>query len=381
MKSKFFLTLFIFTLYQFVLSYLLRPFLGSQELDSANFAQLLSNYKIYFDIICIVTLIYFSIPVFKEKKRSIAIVALCISLFFYIFLNFIFVASNIFHQPKNLLFADVNKNKVDKNEMIVGIEFHGKSKAYPVPFIDYHHQIIDSLDGQKIIATYCGLCRTGRFYLPYINGIYTTFRLVGINHNNALLEDDLTKSWWSQESGTCIAGKLKGKVLEEITVQNMTLQKWVELYPNTEIMQPDPSYAHRYPYRDYYVENMENPSMLIAGGNWSAHSFVIGISKAEASKAIEWNNLQKNKIIKDKIAETHYVLALSNDNKSFVAFENNLEANIELRNDTLFFNNVPHNFAGVNLLTGKKELISMKAYREFWFSWKNAHPNTIQLHP
>jgi hypothetical protein len=42
---------------------------------------------------------------------------------------------------------------------------------------------------------------------------------------------------------------------------------------------------------------------------------------------------------------------------------------------------VPHNFAGINLLTGKKELLSIKAYREFWFSWKNAHPNTIQYQP
>ena len=381
MRIKFFLTLFLFTLYQLVLSYLLRPFLGSQQLDSVSLAHLLSYYKMYFDIICIVALIYFAIPLFKEKKRGIAIVAICLSLFFFIFLNFIFVAANIFHQPKNLLFADVNKNKVDKNEMIVGIEFHGKSKAYPVPFIDYHHQIIDSLDGQKYIATYCGLCRTGRFFLPYINGKYTTFRLVGINHNNAMLEDDLTKSWWSQESGTCIAGQLKGTMLEEMTVHNMTLQKWIELYPNTEIMQPDPAYAHRYPYHDYYGENIENPNMPSSGGTWSAHSFVIGISKGGVSKAIEWNNLLKNKIIKDNIAGIPYILALANDNKSFVAFENNLEANIELRNDTLFFNNVPHNFAGINLLTGKKELLSIKAYREFWFSWKNAHPNTIQYQP
>jgi hypothetical protein len=170
-------------------------------------------------------------------------------------------------------------------------------------------------------------------------------------------------------------------VLEEMTVHNMTLQKWIELYPNTEIMQPDPAYAHRYPYHDYYVENIENPNMPSSGGTWSAHSFVIGISKGGVSRAIEWNNLLKNKIIKDNIARIPYILALANDNKSFVAFENNLEANIELRNDTLFFNNVPHNFAGVNLLTEKKELISMKAYREFWFSWKNAHPNTIQFHP
>ncbi len=381
MRIKFFLTLFLFTLYQLVLSYLLRPFLGSQNLDSVTFAHALTYYKIYFDIICAIALFYCAIPVFKEKKRILPASMLFFSLFLYVFLNFIFVASNIFHQPENLIFADTLKNKVDKHEMIVGIEFHGKSKAYPVPFIDYHHQIIDSLDGQKYIATYCGLCRTGRFFLPYINGKYTTFRLVGINHNNAMLEDDLTKSWWSQESGTCIAGKLKGTVLEEMTVHNMTLQKWIELYPNTEIMQPDPAYAHRYPYHDYYVENIENPNMPSSGGTWSAHSFVIGISKGGVSKAIEWNNLLKNKIIKDNIAGIPYILALANDNKSFVAFENNLEANIELRNDTLFFNNVPHNFAGVNLLTEKKELISMKAYREFWFSWKNAHPNTIQFHP
>jgi hypothetical protein len=48
------------------------------------------------------------------------------------------------------------------------------------------------------MVTYCTVCRTGRVYGPIINGKKETFRLVGMDHFNAMLEDATTKSWWQQ---------------------------------------------------------------------------------------------------------------------------------------------------------------------------------------
>lgn len=59
------------------------------------------------------------------------------------------------------------------------------------------------------MVTYCTVCRTGRVYSPMVNGKLETFRLVGMDHFNAMFEDASTKSWWRQSNGDCIAGPLK----------------------------------------------------------------------------------------------------------------------------------------------------------------------------
>ena len=66
------------------------------------------------------------------------------------------------------------------------------------------------------MITYCTVCRTGRVYSPIVNGKLEKFRLVGMDHFNAMFEDETTKSWWQQATGIAIAGPLKGSRLEEI---------------------------------------------------------------------------------------------------------------------------------------------------------------------
>jgi hypothetical protein len=46
-----------------------------------------------------------------------------------------------------------------------------------------------------------------------IDGRVLTFRLVGINNQNFVMQDDQTGSWWQQVSGEAILGPLKGRRL------------------------------------------------------------------------------------------------------------------------------------------------------------------------
>jgi hypothetical protein len=296
----------------------------------------------------------------------------------YGYFNFIFTAENKFRIPQQLILEPASTNRVDKSMLIVGIELNGESKAYPIDFIRYHHRIIDSIGGQVVFVTYCGLCRTGRVFEPFINGEYATFRLVGINHHNAMFEDKQTKSWWSQETGKCIVGKLKGKRLTEIQSQNMTLQRWIELFPATKIMQPDPMRV-KYGNVNDFLENSENPRKPQKGGTWSAHSYVIGISTNNHAIAYEWNYLVEKRIINGRISDTNFTLIVSTDNKSFAAFEIPADITCDFKNDTLFLNEIPYNMAGINLNTSKIELKKVNAYREYWFSWLYAHPNTTKV--
>jgi hypothetical protein len=74
------------------------------------------------------------------------------------------------------------------------------------------------------MITYCTVCRTGRVFEPVVNGKFEKFRLVGMDHFNAMFEDVTTKSWWRQVTGEAITGKLKGQQLPKYTVPNISGQ-------------------------------------------------------------------------------------------------------------------------------------------------------------
>ena len=51
-----------------------------------------------------------------------------------------------------------------------------------------------------------------------------TFRLIGINNQNAMLEDIESRSWWQQASGEAIAGPLTGMRLTPLVHDEVTLR-------------------------------------------------------------------------------------------------------------------------------------------------------------
>ena len=102
------------------------------------------------------------------------------------------------------------------------------------------------------MVTYCSVCRTGRVYAPEIDGKPAQFRLVGMDHFNAMFEDADTRSWWRQGTGEAVAGPLKGKILPEIFTTQTTLQQWLGMHPGSLIMQADTLFKADYADLDTY---------------------------------------------------------------------------------------------------------------------------------
>lgn len=110
--------------------------------------------------------------------------------------------------------APVKLNDSNARDLVITVERKGDARAYPIELIGYHHQVLDTIDGEPVMVTYCTVCRTGRAFSPLVNGEPETFRLVGMDHYNAMFKDGTrTKSWWRQATGECIAGPLKGQLL------------------------------------------------------------------------------------------------------------------------------------------------------------------------
>src|SRR5690349_5076946 len=103
--------------------------------------------------------------------------------------NFKMVADHMFLQPSKVTFQAQPGNLLKDSSIIVGVEINGNVKAYPIRFIAYHHQVQDTVGGKPLIVTYCNVCRTGRVFEPIVKGKHEKFRLVGMDHFNAMFED------------------------------------------------------------------------------------------------------------------------------------------------------------------------------------------------
>ena len=194
--------------------YFIMPFPGSQQSNSIDWAFFIEKYKWLLRIIGLVLIAGPAWRVFSSKKILpkvlLSLFVLLYGIIFFFF-NFRFEADKMFYQPTVKNFAGVSGNTIDSNKLVIGIEINGQSRAYPIQLIGYHHQVRDTVGNTPVMITYCTVCRTGRVYSPFVNGKPETFRLVGMDHFNAMFEDETTKSWWQQATGVCDCRTIKRK--------------------------------------------------------------------------------------------------------------------------------------------------------------------------
>ena len=378
MRVIFYISIIGLILFEIANVFFIMPLPGSQEMNSMEIAYFLHISRWYFRLILGV-LFLSSLFIIKWKYKSIPFFAsLTFLVIFYLF-NFKMSADHMFYQPNKILMKSSADNKVDSFRLVIGVDYHGKSRAYPIQFIGYHHQLIDTIDGDRIMVTYCTVCRSGRVYLPMIGQKNEEFRLVGMDHFNALFEDKSTRSWWQQESGKAIAGPLKGRELQELFSQQMSLSKWLEHYPQSLIMQPDPNFQIKYDSLSNYEISGKSKLTKIDSASWNKKSLVVGVKVKNDKKVYDWNLLKKERIIHDFIDSIPIILILSDDNKSFFAFERFSSIDTFLiNNDTLINKNLKFNINGTSIKAiGNekiKSLVPVQAYQEFWHSWQTFNP-------
>lgn len=376
MKKIFWLGITGLLLFEIANVYFIMPLPGSQTMNSITLAYTLYHWRWLFRILFTVMMLFGFFKSSRKRKRLLIIPVVVVAAIIYM-TNFKMAADHMFYQPKKLLMANAAENKVDTGRSVIGVTMNGEAKAYPIQFLGFHHQVQDTIGGKPVMVTYCTVCRTGRVYEPTINGKYEKFRLVGMDHFNAMFEDATTKSWWRQVTGEAIAGKLKGKKLPELFSTQTSLAEWLQLNPNSLIMQADPAFSKQYDSTAKF-ENGKSKSDLTGTDSlsWKNKSWVIGIKAGANKKVYDWNTLKTERIIQDKIGSIPVVIVLANDNKSFFAFERPDESSIFLLdNDTLDYNHHHFRIDGKGIDTSFS-LKPLKASQEFWHSWRTFYPDT-----
>lgn len=378
MKKTFYFGVLLLIFFEILNVYFIMPMPGSQVMNSIEIAYFLYSWRWVFRIVFGLMVVVGFLKLWPTPRKIVRVLTLLPLIAVVYLFNFVMVADKMFLQAETLIFKSASENDlIPLDQIIIGIEFNGEAKAYPLEFLAYHHQVRDMIGGKEVMVTYCSVCRTGRVYEPVVDGKSEKFRLVGMDHFNAMFEDETTGSWWRQVNGEAITGDAKGKILPEYYSVQMSLDQWLELYPNSLIMQPDPASTKHYD-ADLKFERGADHSSLTGTNpdSWQTKSWVVGIEIGDSSTAYDWNELKTKRIINDRIDQTNLAIVLVDDDKSFVAFERPSAEIFTLSGDTIFHCDKKYNLAGSNIENKTDYLKRIPSYQEFWHSWLTFHPNT-----
>jgi hypothetical protein len=382
--------------------YFIMPFPGSQRSNSIDLAYFIDRNRLWLRIAGFI-LVGYALLIHPTKKRNpyatprrtsnwpaigLFLVAVVYAVVFYYF-NYRFEADKMFHQPHTLAFADSTQHSPGENHLVIGLVVNNQAKAYPIQLIGYHHQVRDTLGNTPVMVTYCTVCRTGRVYSPLVNGKPEEFRLVGMDHFNAMFEDETTKSWWRQATGEAIAGPLKGERLAELPSGQYTLKEWLRMHPDTRVMQPDPvDTAHYANLKNYDNGTIDGGLEHRDSTSWKPKSWVVGVLAGNNAKAYDWNWVAAHRITEDTIGSLPVLIYYADSNFCVLGrmagghvLGFNRHSDPAILTDTT--TGSVWNASGLCVsgpLKGQ-QLQPIQSYQEFWHSWSYFHPTTTQYNP
>ncbi len=359
--------------------YFIMPMPGSQQMRSIDAAYAIYRWRwelrALFGLMVLVGLPAMSRM--KGWRRAVVAASLVVLAGVTYAVNFRMSADHMFRQPTVVNMQPASHNTVALNRLVVGLALNGDARAYPLQFIGYHHQVIDSVSGRRVLVSYCTVCRTGRVFMPIVAGQTETFRLVGMDHFNAMLEDRTTGSWWRQANGEAITGPRKGTKLPELPMVQVTLKQWLSMYPNSLVMQGDPAFTDEYA-RDYAYERGYSRKKLTGTdtASWKDKSWVVGLSVNGASKAYDWNRLLRERVVNDVVGGMPVVVLLGPDSLSYFAFRRPSNATqFAVRGDSLVSDGRAYALSGQG---ASGSLQPLNASQEFWHSWRTFQPTTAR---
>ena len=361
------------------LVYFIMPLPGSQRMRSIELAYALYTWRWIARALCVGMIAVGVLPAWRRRTGARWLVPL--SLVFVAALTFMtnlqMAADRIFRQPERLVMAPLSSNRVAEDRLVVGVAIDGRARAYPLQFIGYHHQVRDTIAGTPVLVSYCTVCRTGRVFRPIVDGAAESFRLVGMDHFNAMFEDRTTHSWWRQANGQAIIGPRKGLAMPELPSVQVALKQWTKLYPATLVMQGDPAFAGEYA-KDYAYERGTKSGGLTGTDtvSWSEKAWVVGIALNGMARAYDWKRLRRERVINDVVGGVPVVLALGPDSVSFFAFQRPDSAvRMTVDGDSLVADRGRYAFTGRG---SGGVLTPVTASQEFWHSWRTFQPSTTR---
>jgi hypothetical protein len=217
-----------------------------------------------------------------------------------------------------------------------------------------------------------------------------SFHLAGINNQNFLMRDEETGTYWQQISGAAIAGPLKGQQLRLIHSDELTFATWKSEEPEGTVLMDVPEYVSKYSAKDWDVRMARAPTVLsFPEHGLKDRDLMLGIQAFGASRAFLFDQVVKEKLVKDHVGGEPVLLVVGPDNQSVRAFRNRIPDvegapdfyRLTTKPGVLLMDEVTGsewNFQGC-AVSGKATGVCLEriaVIKDYWFDWRNYNPKT-----
>ncbi len=217
-------------------------------------------------------------------------------------------------------------------------------------------------------------------------GLVFTFHLAGINNQNFLMRDEQTGTFWQQISGLAISGPLAGTQLEPVRSDELTFALWRTEAPDGTVLKALPKDAGDYETKDWEVHIGKARTVLdFPHSGLKSREIVFGVSAFGESRAYPLGRILSAKLIEDRLGTEPILLVVGPDGKSIRVFQARLPGQTVApeyyQTSDVFMDSETGsewNFGGC-AVSGKRAgscLTSVYALKDYWFDWRNYHPQT-----
>lgn len=252
--------------------------------------------------------------------------------------------------PKFVSVSGANEFLKD-NEPGIALSIDNVERFYPFQILVWHEIVNDTINGKRVLVTYCPLCLSGIVFDPAVNGERVEFGTSGkLWNSNLVMYDRKTDSLWSQILGEAIVGEMTGKQLKVLPSDMVRYGDFKKQNPDGTVLSRDTGATRFYgqdPYGDYYT----TPGTLFPVNKKDSRlpekEFVLGIVVNGKAKVYWPAAVEKAGTIEDRF-----------EGKIIIAkYESDIDA--------------------VRLFENKNRVLErINPFGAFWFSWVAAHPDT-----
>ena len=208
--------------------------------------------------------------------------------------------------------------------------------------------------------------------------------------NVLVMYDHQTESLWSQFFGEAVEGELKGARLEPIPALQTDWSTWVELHPDTKVLDKK-GLMNIDPYRGYYARGSAGIiGETVEDDQLPTKESVIGIEVDGTARAYAFRLLNEEPVVNDIIQGKAVLVVFDADSATGVVFDRTLDAKelsfqMEERGESGLLMLVDRETGSRwNALTGEavegplagSGLERFPSHYSFWFAWKDFHPGT-----
>jgi len=219
-----------------------------------------------------------------------------------------------------------------------------------------------------------------------INGLVLTFHLAGINNQNFLMRDEETGTFWQQISGRAISGPLAGAQLTPVHSDELTFALWRSEAPNGTVLKPLPKDAREYETKDWDVRMAKARTVLdFPNSGLQSRDLVLGVQAFGASRAYPVERILAARLIEDRLGSEPILIVVGPDGESIRVFQAKVNeqtvapefyrtGNVMMDSET----GSEWNFSGCAVKGNRAGacLQPVDALKDYWFDWRNYHPET-----